>query len=214
MNELDELSPAERMIRRQIIERGLDDAHVLNAMRSVPREMFVPADQRDVAYADQPAPIGHGQTISQPYIVALMTHRLEVKPTDRILEIGTGSGYQTAILARLAKEVWTIELVKPLLDEAWERIMSLGIRNVHFRHGDGTAGWPQAAPFDHVLIAAAARTLPRRLLLAQLADGGTAVLPVGDDRSQMLLHVRRQGAELIEQEICGCRFVDLIGPAE
>jgi len=146
MNEVDPLSPTERMIRQQIIDRGINDPSVLNAMRSVRRESFMPAEHRDAAYADQPTSIGYGQTISQPYIVALMTHHLKLQPSHRVLEIGTGSGYQTAILARLAREIYTIERVKPLLDEAWERIMSLHVRNVHFRHGDGTLGWPPGAP--------------------------------------------------------------------
>jgi protein-L-isoaspartate(D-aspartate) O-methyltransferase len=204
----------ERMIRRQIMDRGIDDVRVLEAMRSVRRENFVPAERRDVAYIDEPLPIGHGQTISQPYIVALMTQQLDVQPTHRVLEIGTGCGYQTAILAKLAAEVYTIELVKPLLDEAWERIMSMGIRNVHFRFGDGTRGWAEAAPFDRILIGAAARSMPRRLLLEQLADGGMAVLPVGEERNQTLYRVRRQSQELAATEICPVRFVDLVGPVE
>ncbi len=202
------------MIRKQIMDRGIVDARTLEAMRSVKRENFVPPDRREQAYIDEPVPIGHGQTISQPYIVALMTQRLDVQPENRVLEIGTGCGYQTAILARLAKEIYTIEIVKPLLDDAWERIMSLGIRNVHFRHGDGTRGWPQAAPFDRILIGAAARTMPRRLLTEQLADNGSAVLPVGEERNQTLYHVRKNGSELVITDICPVRFVDLIGPTE
>jgi protein-L-isoaspartate(D-aspartate) O-methyltransferase len=214
MNDIDSLPPLERMIRKQIMDRGIVDARTLEAMRSVKRENFVPPDRREQAYIDEPVPIGHGQTISQPYIVALMTQRLDVQPENRVLEIGTGCGYQTAILARLAKEIYTIEIVKPLLDDAWERIMSLGIRNVHFRHGDGTRGWPQAAPFDRILIGAAARTMPRRLLTEQLADNGSAVLPVGEERNQTLYHVRKNGSELVITDICPVRFVDLIGPTE
>src|SRR3984885_5964368 len=138
MNELEQLTPQERMIRQQIVERGITDPRVLEAMRAVPREKFFPTPTRSEAHADRSAPIGHGQTISQPYIVALMTQRLEVGPTHRVLELGTGSGYQTAILAKLSAEVWTVERLKPLLDDAFERLMSMGIRNVHYRFGDGT----------------------------------------------------------------------------
>ena len=148
MNKIRELSPLEWMIRTQVVDRGIDDAHVVEAMRHVPRDKFFKAGSTELAYADQASPIGHGQTISQPYIVALMTHRLELRPGLRVLEIGTGSGYQTAVLARLAGEVWSVERVKPLLDEAFERLMDLGLRNVHLRFGDGTIGWREYAPYD------------------------------------------------------------------
>ncbi len=211
MNEVDEMSLTERMIRQQIIDRGIHDARVIEAMRAVPREKFFPTESRDEAYADRAAPIGHGQTISQPYMVALMTQRLDVQPTHRVLEIGTGSGYQTAILAHLAKEVYTMERVKPLLDDAWERLMDLNLRNVNFRWGDGTLGWPEAAPFDRILITAGAPTLPRQLLLNQLVDGGIAVLPVGPQDEQLLIGVIRSDDRLDTAEICACRFVKLIG---
>jgi protein-L-isoaspartate(D-aspartate) O-methyltransferase len=210
MNDLTQPASQERMIRQQIIDRGIKDDRVLAAMRSVPRQRFFPADQRDSAFADRAFPIGHGQTISQPYIVALMSSRLDVASTHRVLEVGTGSGYQTAILSILAGEVFTVERVKPLLDIAWDRLMTLGYRNIHYRYADGTLGWPEAAPFDRILIAAAAREIPRPLLLGQLVDGGQAVLPVGDDQEQMLLHIRRAGEELIVTELCPCRFVDLV----
>jgi protein-L-isoaspartate(D-aspartate) O-methyltransferase len=199
------------MVEQQIVARGITEPRVLDALRAVPRHRFVPANQRDSAYADRPLPIGHGQTISQPYMVALMTHRLDVQPDHRVLEIGTGSGYQTAILGKLAGEVFTIERVKPLLDDAWERLMQLNIRNVRFRFGDGTEGWPDAAPFDRILIAAGAPTLPRALLGTQLRDGGIAVLPVGPQNEQMLVTVTRRGSELIEQQLTPVRFVKLIG---
>jgi protein-L-isoaspartate(D-aspartate) O-methyltransferase len=128
-----------------------------------------------------------------------------------VLEIGTGSGYQTAILARLASEVFTIERVKPLLDEAWERLMEMNVRNIHFRHQDGSAGWPEAAPFDRVLIGAGAPAIPEKLLLDQLSDGGIAILPIGPQEEQMLIEVRRQNDRLISKNICPCRFVKLIG---
>jgi protein-L-isoaspartate(D-aspartate) O-methyltransferase len=210
MNETDQTSPQELMIRQQIIERGIRDERVLAAIRAVPRDRFFSADNRDFAYSDRACPIGHGQTISQPYIVALMTAWLQLASADRVLEVGTGSGYQTAILSKLAGEVYTMERVKPLLDGAWERLMSLNLRNIHFRFGNGTLGWPEAAPFDRILIAAAAREMPRQLFLDQLREGGQAVLPVGDAQSQMLIHVRRNGLALVTTNLCPCRFVDLI----
>jgi protein-L-isoaspartate(D-aspartate) O-methyltransferase len=199
------------MIQTQVIDRGIRDERVLAALRAVPRDQFFRNSTREEAFADRAAPIGFGQTISQPYIVALMTERLQVQPVDKVLEIGTGSGYQTAILGKLAGEVYTVERVKPLLDEGWERLMSLGIRNIHFRHGDGTLGWPGAAPFDRILIAAGAPELPTTLLLDQLKDGGLAVLPVGPEDEQMLVLVRRRGDRLDSTDISPCRFVKLIG---
>ena len=204
-------SPLERMIQQQMIDRGIRDERLLAALRDVPREPFFPDEAREEAYADRDTPIGHGQTISQPYMVGLMTQRLDVRENHRVLEIGTGSGYQTAILCKLAKEVWTVERVKPLLDEAFERLMSLNIRNVHFRYGDGTRGWPEAAPFDRILVAAGAPQMPSKLLQEQLADGGVAVLPVGPFDERMLQVVRRQGEELKVTDVCPCRFVKLIG---
>lgn len=202
------------MLRQQVIERGLDDPRLLQAMRAVPRDLFFPEADRGGAFADRAAPIGHGQTISQPYMVALMTDRLDVQPEHRVLEIGTGSGYQTAILANLAAEVFTIERIKPLLDQAFERLMSLppdGLRNIHYRHGDGTLGWPDAAPFERILIAAGAPDVPRHLLLSQLIEGGLAVLPIGPAEEQMLVRITRQGDKLTSADICPCRFVKLVG---
>jgi protein-L-isoaspartate(D-aspartate) O-methyltransferase len=211
MNQVGEISPQDLMIRQQIIERGIRDERVIEAMRAVPREKFFLADSRDTAYADRAAPIGHGQTISQPYMVALMTARLQVGPEHKVLEIGTGSGYQTAILCKLAREVYSIERVKPLLDEAFERLLSQEIRNVHFRFGDGTLGWPEAAPFDRIVITAGAPKIPEALLKSQLADGGIAVLPVGPADQQTLVEVHRKGDLLETVDICACRFVKLIG---
>ena len=208
-------SQLEQMIQTQVVDRGIRDERVLAALRAVPRDKFFPAAGRDAAFADRAAPIGHGQTISQPYMVALMTARLDVHSEHRVLEIGTGSGYQTAVLARLAKTVFTIERVKPLLDSAWERLMELNVRNVQFRFGDGTEGWPGVGttvePFDRVLIAAGAPTLPRDLLVTQMRDGGIAVLPVGPQNEQMLVAVTRHGDELLTEEITPVRFVRLIG---
>ncbi len=211
MNDVKESSPLEEMIRRQVMERGIRDERVLSALRSVPRDKFFAVESAGEAFADRAAPIGHGQTISQPYMVALMTERLDAQSDHKILEIGTGSGYQTAILAKLAGEIFSIERVKPLLDAAWARLMDMNVRNAHFRHSDGTFGWPEAAPFDRILIAAGAPSLPKELLLSQLKDGGLAVLPVGPEAEQMLLVVRRNGAKLETTEVCPCRFVKLVG---
>jgi protein-L-isoaspartate(D-aspartate) O-methyltransferase len=210
MNQLKE-SQLEQMIREQIVDRGVTDPRVIEAMRHVNRERFFSQQYKQEAFADRAAPIGHGQTISQPYIVALMTEKLDVQPQHRVLEIGTGSGYQTAVLCRLAKEVYSVERVKPLLDQAFERLMDMNIRNVHFRHGDGTVGWKEAAPFDRILLAAGAPELPRSLLLSHLAEGGLAIIPVGPQDQQMLISVRRAGDELVRNDIIPCRFVKLIG---
>jgi protein-L-isoaspartate(D-aspartate) O-methyltransferase len=208
--DLTEQSPMERMLQQQVINRGIRDERVLAALRSTPRDKFYPG-KGDAAYADQSAPIGHGQTISQPYMVALMTHKLDLQPEHRVLELGTGTGYQTAILARMAAEVWTIERLKPLLDGAFERLMSMGIRNVHYRFGDGTLGWPENAPFDRILITAGAPNLPRELLLGQLKNGGIAIVPIGPRDEQILIAAKRMGDELQTTNICRCRFVKLIG---
>ena len=206
-----DLSPLERMIQQQVVERGIRDERVLKALRSVPREVFFPEENRRAAYADRAAPIGHGQMISQPYMVALMTQRLDLRPDSKVLEIGTGSGYQTAVLSRLAGDVYSVERVKPLLDAAFERVLGLGARNVHFRLGDGTLGWPEHAPFDRILITAGAPRLPRDLLLGQLKEDGIAVLPIGPNDEQMLVSVRKRGDDLESTDIVPCRFVKLIG---
>jgi protein-L-isoaspartate(D-aspartate) O-methyltransferase len=209
--QLDRQTPREKMVRQQLVERGITDTRVLDAMRQIAREAFMPREKQDQAYADGATPIGHGQTISQPYIVALMTEKLNLRPTHRVLEIGTGSGYQTALLCRLAGEVFTVERVKPLLDNAFERVLAMGCRNVHFHYGDGTRGWPEHAPYDRILIAAGAPDLPRDLLLDQLRDGGIAVLPMGPLDKQTLTQVHRRGMRLETTDLCACRFVKLIG---
>ena len=211
MNDVKELSRLEEMIRRQVIDRGISDERVLGALRGVPRERFFGPAAGDDAFADRAAPIGHGQTISQPYMVALLTERLDVRPEHTVLEIGTGSGYQTAVLALLARTVYSVERVKPLLDEAWGRLMDLNLRNIHYRYGDGTLGWPEKAPFDRMLIAAGAPGLPIALLQSQLKDGGVAVLPIGPEDEQMLVTVTRRGTKLDAVDVCPCRFVKLIG---
>lgn len=204
------LDPRERMIRQQIVERGLTAPRLLDALRATPRELFVPDRAADEAYADRALELGHGQTVSQPYIVALMTDRLDVHATHRVLEVGTGSGYQTAVLARLAGEVFSVERVKPLLDDAFERLAGLGLRNVHLRFGDGYAGWPEHGPFDRVMITAAPAAFPDELLRTQLKDGGVAVLPVGEGMQQTLERVERRGGDLVRRAVCGVRFVPML----
>ena len=211
MSLLSSMPARERMIQQHLIARGIMNPRVLQAMLSVPREKFVPEELRDEAYDDCAMSIGFGQTISQPYVVALMTEKLEPAAGLRVLEIGTGSGYQTAVLAAVGLEVYTVERVKPLLDEAFERLGSLGIKGVKYRFGDGTRGWPEYAPFDRILIAAGAPQLPRELLLQQLVDGGIAVLPAGPMDAQTLLQVRRRGEELLASNLGGVRFVKLVG---
>ena len=197
------------MIVSQITNRRLCDRRVLAALAWTPREWFLPPDLARSAYDDAPLPIGNGQTISQPYIVALMTHLLAPGRRHRILEIGTGSGYQTAVLARLAGAVFTIERLPDLLVEAEERFRRLGITNVHTRLGDGAAGWPEEAPFDGILVTAAAPRVPEPLA-AQLATGGRLVIPLGDLGSQELVLFERTPRGLVAQREGGVRFVPLI----
>ncbi len=202
---------AERMVRLQIQNRDITDARLLEAMRTVPRHAFVPPGSRVSAYGDYPVPIGHGQTISQPYMVAFMTQLLCLRGREKVLEVGTGSGYQTAVLAALAAHVCTVERIPELAAAAEKTLRELGVTNVSFRTGDGGDGWAEEAPFDCVIITAAAPAVPAALR-AQLADNGVMVLPVGDwRRSQTIVTVRRTGGSFISQESIGCRFVPLIG---
>ena len=197
---------------RQLAGRGIRDQRVLVAMRWGPREWFLPPHLGDNAYNDGPLPIGSGQTISQPFVVALMTEHLAPRRTDRILEIGTGSGYQTAILAYLAArgKVFTIERLPDLLVEAEERFRRLGLTNIETRLGDGAAGWPEAAPFDGIIVGAAAPRIPEPLT-TQLAPGGRLVIPVGDLASQELVILQRSASgELLYRNAGGVRFVPLI----
>lgn len=198
------------MVRRQIADRGIKDPRVLDAMRSVPRHRFVPPDRVGDAYADYPLPIGHGQTISQPYIVALMLECLRLQGGERILEIGTGSGYQTALLAELCAELYTLERIPELAQAARDRLTAMGYANVHYRTGDGTLGWPEEAPFDGIIVSAAAPRLPQPLL-EQLADSRRMVIPVGDVIGQDLMVVERVGKRTRETTVCGCVFVKLVG---
>jgi protein-L-isoaspartate(D-aspartate) O-methyltransferase len=201
---------AVRMVETQIRARGIDDARVLEVMSRIPRHVFVPEADRTEAYGDFPLSIGYGQTISQPYMVALMSQDLSLSGRERVLEIGTGSGYQTAILAELAAEVYTIELIPGLLKRARKTLDVLGYGSVRYRVGDGSHGWSEAGPFDRILVAAAAASIPQPLT-SQLADNGIMVIPVGSIRSfQTLMILRRIGRQIQARESIGCRFVPLI----
>ena len=200
-----------RMVRRDIATRGVTDRRLLAVMASLPREHFVPVSLRARAYADLPLPIGCGQTISQPYIVALMTGATQVTRKSRVLEIGTGSGYQTAILAKLAQHVWSVERLSDLADAASQRLRDLGITNVSLIHGDGTLGYPEAAPFDAVLVAAAAPCVPRSLI-DQLAAGGRLVIPIGNRDAQQLTIYHRTARGVEKRTAGSCRFVPLVSP--
>jgi protein-L-isoaspartate(D-aspartate) O-methyltransferase len=200
------------MVRSQILGRGVDDRRVLEAMERVPRHLFVPPDVAYAAYDDSPLPIGHGQTISQPYIVALMSQLLELDGSETVLEIGTGSGYQAAILGELAAEVYTIEIVEPLAEEARARLAELGYRNVHVRAGDGYRGWPEHAPFDAIILTAAPPELPQPLI-DQLADGGILAAPVGDVQQELLV-LEKTARGLERREVIPVRFVPMTGEAQ
>jgi protein-L-isoaspartate(D-aspartate) O-methyltransferase len=202
----------EEMVDVQLAERGISDALVLAAFRSVPRERFVPPQLAQLAYRDAPLPIGEGQTISQPYIVALTLQALRLDGRERVLDVGTGSGYSAAILSRIAKEVFTVERHEALAATARERLAKLGLRNVHVLHGDGTLGWPEHAPFDAIAVAAGSPEVPRALL-EQLTIGGRLVIPVGPDQStQMLVRVTKEARDVYRQEaLAEVRFVPLIG---
>jgi protein-L-isoaspartate(D-aspartate) O-methyltransferase len=198
------------MLEKQLRRRGVHDSGVLAAMAAVPREEFVPPEFRQRAYEDAPLPIGEGQTISQPYIVAAMTAALHLMGNDRVLEIGTGCGYQAAILSHLAKIVFTIESRSALASSATARLDRLGFENVHVHCGDGTLGLPELALFDAILVAAAAPGVPQPLR-AQLAEGGRLILPVGDAENQELLLIERHGNSFETLTLEACRFVPLIG---
>lgn len=202
----------ERMVREQIAGRGIKDAAVLQAMRTVPRELFVPERYERYAYDDTPLPIPGGQTISQPYVVALMISKMKLKPGDRVLEIGTGSGYAAALLAEIVQEVHTVERVRELVGYASQRLDVLGYDNVHVHHGDGTLGWSAAAPYDGIVVAAGGPSVPRTLR-NQLAIGGRLIIPVGSsERRQYLVCVTRTAEDSYEQsELGAVAFVPLIG---
>lgn len=201
----------EEMVRHQLVRRGITDKRVLDAMRAVPRERFVPADYRAMAYRDGPLPIEEGETISQPYIVALMAEGMELDDRDRILEVGAGSGYAAAVLSRIGAEVYGIEQHGKLAELARRRLEALGYDNAEIREGDGTRGWADRAPFDAILVSAGAPDVPPTLL-GQLAVGGRMVIPVGGRGSQKLLRVRKISEDEYEQDSLGyVRFVPLEG---
>ena len=200
------------MVRDQIIARGIRDARVLKAMRAVPRHLFVPEDHRADAYDDRPLPIGLEQTISQPYIVALMSELADVGPGDRVLEVGTGSGYQAAVLDAMGAEVWSIEIVEPLAERARGDLQRYGFRRVHVRHGDGYRGWPEHAPFDAVVVTAAPPRIPEPLK-EQLKMGGRLVVPVGDYHQELMVLTRREGY-FEQRSVTPVRFVPMTGEAQ
>lgn len=200
------------MVDSQIKGRGIDDERLIDAMLEVERHRFVPKTLEKLAYADHPLPIGEGQTISQPYVVALMTYELKLKATDRVLEIGTGSGYQAAILSLLVKDVYTIEIIRSLADSAAQRLTSLGYENVQVRHGDGFLGWPEEAPFEAVIITCAPPELPEPLI-RQLAEGGRLIVPLGDDFQMLTIYTKVAGV-LEERKITPVRFVPMKGLIE
>ncbi|HYF00361.1 MAG TPA: protein-L-isoaspartate(D-aspartate) O-methyltransferase [Planctomycetota bacterium] len=199
-----------RMVDGQIAGRGIRDPRVLEAMRRVPRHLFVPEALRAQAYEDHPVGIGGGQTISQPYMVALMTEALGLSGGEKVLEIGTGSGYQTAVLLAMGARVFSIERIGPLQEAAKEALRGAGFEGAVLRVGDGTLGWPEEAPFDRVLVTAGAPSVPVRLV-EQLREGGAMVIPVGDEREQELLLVVREAGRVTRRRICTCVFVKLVG---
>ena len=198
------------MVEQQLRRRGIHDERVLRTMEEVPRHEFIPEERRHRAYHDEPVPIGEEQTISQPYIVAIMTQLLAVEPESRVLEVGTGTGYQAAVLSRLARQVYTMERHASLAERAQEIFRRLGYENIEVVVGDGTRGLVEHAPYDRMLVAAAAPSIPPALL-QQLAEGGRMVMPVGSPEMQVLQLVRKSGGEMFTSNLEGCRFVPLVG---
>ena len=199
-----------QMVEQQLRSRDIVDAKVLKAMSEVPRHEFVPPEFREISYGDFPIPISEEQTISQPYIVALMTQELQLKPDDKVLEIGAGSGYQAAILSRLVKKVYTIERVARLAEHAEGVLKKLCYLNIEIIIGDGTLGLPKYAPYDVIIVTAGAKKVPAALK-EQLKEGGRMIIPIGDRFQQSLILITKQKGEFIERKICGCTFVPLVG---
>jgi protein-L-isoaspartate(D-aspartate) O-methyltransferase len=202
----------QKMVEQQLKPRGIKDERVLAAMAKVPREEFVPENLRDKGYSDSALPIGQDQTISQPFIVAFMTEQLQLQPTDRILEIGTGSGYQTAVLAELVKDVYTIEIVEPLAKDASARLTRLGYSNAHVKVGDGYEGWPDVAPFDAIIVTCAPDKVPQPLT-QQLKENGRMIVPVGSGMEQQLFLLEKKDGQLAQTAILPVRFVPMVGQA-
>lgn len=201
----------EEMVANQILARGIKDSLVLKAMGKVPRHSFLPMELRDLAYQDGALPIGFGQTISQPYVVALMTQALNLNGDEKVLEVGTGSGYQAAILAEIAKEVYSIEIIPELAQRADSTLKSLGYKNIHVRVGDGFLGWPEAAPFQAIIVTCAPEEAPRPLI-QQLADGGRLVIPVGEQgRAQMLRRYIKTEKGVFPKDLGEVYFVPMLG---
>lgn len=201
------------MVERDIKARGVRDTKVLEAMRKIPRHLFVDEDLRDQAYDDHPLPIGEGQTISQPYVVALMTEALRLRPKDRVLEIGTGSGYQAAVLAEIVREVYTIEIRSGLAQRAEKRLKELGYRNIMVKYGDGYFGWAEFAPFDAIIVTASVNHIPPPLI-RQLKDGGRLIIPLGSTiYYQTLTLVRKEKGEVFLEQMGPVAFVPMIGEA-
>jgi protein-L-isoaspartate(D-aspartate) O-methyltransferase len=203
----------QRMVQQQLVTRGINDERVLAAMRKVPREEFVPPQLRTESYEDGPLPIGNDQTISQPYIVAFMTEQLQPKTTDRVLEIGTGSGYQAAILAELVKDVYTIEIIEPLAKNAEATLARLAYKNIHLKVGDGYKGWPEEAPFDAVIVTCAPDKVPQPLL-DQLKEGGRMVIPVGERFAQELYLFEKKDGQIKQSVTLPVRFVPMARESE
>jgi len=205
--------PREKMVSSQIVSRGVSDRLTLRAMRRVPRHLFVPDAMKPYAYEDRPLPIGEDQTISQPYIVARMTELLNLKGGEKVLEIGTGSGYQAAILAEIAKEVYSIEIIESLAKSADERLKAMGYNNITVKFGDGYRGWKEYAPFDGVIVTAAPDHIPQPLV-EQLKVGGRMVIPVGDNFQELKLITKKADGKTEEQSIIPVRFVPMTGEAQ
>jgi protein-L-isoaspartate(D-aspartate) O-methyltransferase len=203
----------QQMVQRQLMTRGINDARVLAAMAKVPREEFVAPESRVACYEDGPLPIGYGQTISQPYVVAFMTEQLRPKPSDRVLEVGTGSGYQAAILAELVSEVYSIEIVEPLAKNAEATLQRMGYKNVHLKIGDGYKGWPEAGPFDAIIVTCAPDKVPQQLV-DQLKDDGRMVIPVGDRFAQQLYLLEKKNGQLKQSATLPVRFVPMTSEAQ
>jgi protein-L-isoaspartate(D-aspartate) O-methyltransferase len=199
----------QRMVRNQIESRGIKSPAVLAALRKVERHRFVPNELMSQAYDDGPLPIGEGQTISQPYIVAFMTEALELKPADRVLEIGTGSGYQAAVLGELCAQVYTMEIFESLANRSAELLRKLGYSNVHVRHGDGYQGWPEEAPFDAIIVTCSPTAIPQPLQ-DQLTEGGRMIIPVGERPGQELVLVTKKGGKIRQERVLSVLFVPMI----